>query len=97
MPVHEVEARVRPLITRDNEWTVLDRLPFFVVTAEVLDGLDIAPRFSFALRGGGTRDLTLQPISVAQHIRALRRLVAADDPAGPAAALPPASRASCTA
>ncbi len=64
----EVEARVRPLITRDNEWTVLDRLPFFVVTAEVLGGLDIAPTFSFALRGGGTRDLTMQPISVAQHI-----------------------------
>jgi hypothetical protein len=69
VPVDEVEDRIRPLITRDNDWTVLDRLPFFVVTAEVLGGLDLAPRFSFALRGGGTREVSFEPISVAEHIR----------------------------
>jgi Peptidase family S41 len=69
LSVDEVEARVRPLISRDNDWTILDRLPFFVVTAEVLGGLDIAPTFSFAVRGGGARDVSLQPISAAEHIR----------------------------
>jgi hypothetical protein len=68
VPADEVEARIRPLITRDNDWTVLDRLPFFVVTAEVLGGLDIAPTFSFALRGGGTRDVAFQPISASEHV-----------------------------
>ena len=42
--------RVRPLITRDNDWTVLDRIPNFVVCAEVLRGLGIAPTFTFELR-----------------------------------------------
>ena len=45
----EVESRVRPLITRDNDWTVLDRIPNFVVCAEVLRGLGIAPTFTFEL------------------------------------------------
>jgi hypothetical protein len=66
--IDEVEARVRPLITRDNEWTVLDRLPFFVVVAEVLSGLDLAPSFTFELRNGTRRDVTLEPISVARHV-----------------------------
>jgi Peptidase family S41 len=69
IPMEVVEARLRPLITRDNEWTVLDRLPFFVVVAEVLAGLDIAPVFSFELRDGSRRDLTMEPISVALHIQ----------------------------
>jgi Peptidase family S41 len=69
VPIDEVEARVRPLITRDNEWTVLDRLPFFVVVAEVLAGLDIAPVFSFELRDGSRRDVTFEPISGALHIQ----------------------------
>jgi hypothetical protein len=69
VPMDEVEARVRPLITRDNDWTVLDRLPFFVVVAEVLGGLDIAPVFSFELPDGSRRDVAMEPITVALHIQ----------------------------
>lgn len=64
----DVEARVRPLITRDNEWTVLDRLPFFVVCAEVLRGLGIEPTFTLEPAGGGRRDVTLRPVSVQEHV-----------------------------
>jgi hypothetical protein len=69
VPIEEVEARVRPLITRDNEWTVLDRLPFFVVVAEVLGGLDIPPVFSFELPNGSGRDVAMEPISIALHVQ----------------------------
>jgi hypothetical protein len=68
VPAEEVEARVRPLITRDNEWTVLDRIPNFVVCAEVLRGLGIAPAFTFEPPGGGRRDVTFAPISVQEHV-----------------------------
>ena len=68
VPAGEVERRVRPLITRDNEWTVLDRIPNFVVCAEVLRGLEIAPAFTFELAGGGRRDVTFAPISVQEHV-----------------------------
>ena len=69
VPIDEVEARVRPLITRDNDWTVLDRLPYFVVTTEVLDGLSIAPTFAFDLPRGGRREVAFEPISVEEHVR----------------------------
>ncbi|HEX7256351.1 MAG TPA: hypothetical protein VF236_10530 [Gaiellaceae bacterium] len=69
VPIAEVEARVRPLITRDNEWTVLDRLPFFLVVEEVLRGLGIAPVFEFELRGGGRREVALQSVSIPRHIQ----------------------------
>jgi hypothetical protein len=68
VPADAVEAQVRPLITRDNEWTILDRLPYFVVVAEVLDGLHIAPTFTFELPRGGRRDVTFAPISVQEHV-----------------------------
>jgi hypothetical protein len=68
VPAAEVESRVRPLITRDNDWTVLDRLPSFVVCAEVLRGLGLAPTFTLDLAGGGRRDVTFEPISVQEHV-----------------------------
>ena len=67
-PAEEVEDSVRPLITRDNDWTVLDRIPNFVVPAEVLRGLGIAPTFTFKLAGGGRRDTRFEPISVQEHV-----------------------------
>jgi hypothetical protein len=69
IPIEEVEVRVRPLITRDNEWTVLDRLPFFLVVSEVLAGLDLAPVFSFELPNGSRRESTFEAISVALHVQ----------------------------
>jgi hypothetical protein len=68
VPIDVIEARVRPLITRDNDWTVLDRLPYFVVVAEVLSGLDIPASFRFELRDGTPRDAVLQSVSVARHV-----------------------------
>ena len=68
VPAGEVETRVRPLITRDNEWTVLDRIPNFVVCAEVLRGLEIAPAFTFELADGARREVTFAPISVQEHV-----------------------------
>ena len=35
--------RVRPLVTRDNESSLILRLPEFMITAEILHGLGIAP------------------------------------------------------
>jgi hypothetical protein len=69
VPSDVVEERVRPLITRDNDWTVLDRLPYFMVVVEVLSGLDIGPSFSFELRDGSRRDVVFQPVSVARHVQ----------------------------
>lgn len=68
VPAEEVEDRVRPLITWDNDWTVLDRIPNFVVCAEVLRGLGIAPAFTFELAGGRRRDVRFEPISVQEHV-----------------------------
>ncbi len=42
-PVDEVAALVRPLVTRDNESSLILRLPEFMITGEVLHGLGIAP------------------------------------------------------
>ena len=36
VPIDDVVARVRPLITRDNEWSFRERVPYYVVCAEVL-------------------------------------------------------------
>lgn len=69
VPIDEVEARVRPLINRDNQWTILDRLPYFVVVAEVLDGLGIEPTFAFELAGGASRQVAFAPISVSRHVQ----------------------------
>lgn len=69
VPIDEVEARVRPLINRDNQWTILDRLPYFLVVAEVLDGLGIQPTFTFELTGGASRQVDFASISVARHVQ----------------------------
>ncbi len=69
VPMEDVEARLRPLITRDNEWTVLDRLPFFAVVAEVLGGLDLAPVYTFELRDGSRREVAFETVSIARHVQ----------------------------
>lgn len=42
-PANEVAALVRPLVTRDNESSLILRLPEFMITGEILHGLGIAP------------------------------------------------------
>ena len=41
-PVDEVAELVRPLVTRDNESSLILRLPEFMITGEILHGLGIA-------------------------------------------------------
>ena len=77
VPIEQVAERVRPLITRDNEFTVRARLPEYVLVAEVLHGLGLAPdagarRLTFADAAGGLQDVTLEPVAVPQYVAALR-------------------------
>ncbi len=72
VPVDDVIARLRPLMTRDNESTIRMRLPGFVVGAEVLQGLGIgdggAVRFGFA----DGRSATLEPLTVLGYVNRFR-------------------------
>jgi hypothetical protein len=71
IPAEEVEALVRPLVPRDNEWSRLGNLPYYLVVAEVLDGLGIAPVWELELRDGTRRSVALQPIPVGTWITSL--------------------------
>jgi len=66
LPAAEVESRVRPLVPRDNEWSLVDNLPYFLVCAEVLEGLGITPTWELELRGGARVQRTFEPISNAE-------------------------------
>jgi hypothetical protein len=61
VPLAEVEARVRPLVSRDNESTVLARLPEHLVSAEVLHGLGLAPIYGLETPDGQRVELELRP------------------------------------
>ncbi len=70
VPIDEVVARVRPLITRDNEWSFRERIPYYLVCAEVLRGLGItnSERVTFTLQSAsGRRDVELAPIAAASY------------------------------
>ena len=72
--VADVVRRVAPLVPRDNVWSLRNLLPEFMVTAEVLSGLGIAPRdrATFTLdRGGVQVAVALEPIPAAQYLAAL--------------------------
>jgi len=63
-PLAEVEQRVRPLVPHDNEWSMIERLPEYLVCAEVLRGLGIAAddgvvTFTLETAAGGSRDVRL--------------------------------------
>ena len=70
VPIDEVVARVRPLITRDNEWSFRERVPYYLACAEVLRGLGIASRerVTFTLQSAsGRRDVELVPIAASSY------------------------------
>jgi hypothetical protein len=74
-PLDEVEALVRPLVPHDNESTLRLRLTMYLLTAEVLHGLGVAPNagplpFTFE-RDGRRFDATLTPISVPAYNAAI--------------------------
>jgi hypothetical protein len=61
VPLAEVEARVRPLVSRDNDWTVLARLPEHLVCAEVLHGLGLEPSYGLERVDGERVEVELEP------------------------------------
>ena len=74
-PLEEVEAAVRPLVPHDNDSTLRLRLTMYLLNAEVLHGLGIAPNvgplpFTFE-RDGRRFDSTLTPVSVPAYNAAI--------------------------
>ena len=72
VPIADVEARVRPLVTRDNESSLGFGLPSYLVSAEVLHGLGITPRgeaatFTVVTRTNVQRDVTLEAMTVSEY------------------------------
>jgi hypothetical protein len=70
IPIDQVVARVRPLLPRDNEWSLRERVPYYLVCAEVLRGLGIADgdRATFTLESGGVRrDVELASVTAAAY------------------------------
>jgi hypothetical protein len=67
--VDELVGRVRPLITRDNEWSLRERMPYWLLCAEVLHGLGVTDggpaTFTFEL-GGERWNTELSPIAAAE-------------------------------
>ena len=71
-PVDEVAALVRPLVTRDNESSLILRLPELMVTGEILHGLGIAPsanevRLTVERPGGERLEATLLTLPGPQY------------------------------
>lgn len=74
-PVATVAARVRPLVPHDNAWSLRARLTEYLLVAEVLHGVGVAPRvgplrFTFARPGGGRFETTLRPVGAERYTRA---------------------------
>lgn len=70
VPIADIVARVRPLITRDNEWSFRERVPYYLVCAEVLRGLGIATgeQVTFTLESAaGRRDVELDALPAASY------------------------------
>jgi len=63
VPVAEIVTAVRPLVARDNPWSLLDFLPEYVVTEEVLAGLGLTDggAATFAFADGRTE--TFEPVA----------------------------------
>jgi hypothetical protein len=60
-PIADVVAAVTPLVSHDNDETVRERLPGYLITAEVLHGLGLAgATATFAFADG--RRVTLRPL-----------------------------------
>jgi hypothetical protein len=68
VPVDEVVAAIRPLMTRDNEWTIRMRLPGFAVSEEVLAGLGIGDGGSAHFGFADGRAVTLEPVTAGAFV-----------------------------
>ena len=63
VPIERITAVVRPLVPRDNASTVLDLLPEYVVTEEVLAGLGLTDGGTARLTFADGRSAVLEPVS----------------------------------
>jgi Peptidase family S41 len=75
-PIADVEARLRPLVTRDNESSLAFGLPFYLVSAEALRGLGITPSveaapFTVVTGAGAVREVTLTSLTAPEYQRAV--------------------------
>jgi hypothetical protein len=76
VPLAEVEAKERPLVSGDNDWSRRAVTPGFLVTAEVLHGLRIIQStgpttFTLESRTGERRDVTLGTMTIERYDRTL--------------------------
>jgi hypothetical protein len=71
VPAAEVEERIQPLVPRDNDSSRLFGLPYYVVVAEALSGLELAPTWVFETRDGARREVVLEPLTVGEWIARL--------------------------
>ena len=68
----EAYALMRPYIGSDNEWTIKDRMPMYLVTPEALAAVGIASRsetveLTLADEAGGTSRISLAPVSLVRY------------------------------
>ena len=85
--VAEVAALVRPLVTRDNESSLLLRLPEFMITGEILHGLGLSPgadavRLTVERAGGESLDATLRTLSGPAYWSLIQHVWAPPPPPG---------------
>jgi Peptidase family S41 len=93
MPIADVVAKVRPLSNRDNELSLISRLPYYLLTAEVLHGLGITPTadsatFTLESHEGVLRQVRLEPIPAARYTSTLGVFNAVVPPGVPEGRLP---------
>ena len=86
-PTDDVAALVRPLVTRDNDWSLLLRLPEFMITGEVLHGLGIAPtadevRITVERSDGSRTDATLPTLAGPAYWNLVQHVWAPPPPPG---------------
>ncbi len=86
-PVDEVAALVRPLVTRDNESSLILRLPEFMITGEILHGLGLSPsadtvRLTVERKGGERLDATLSTLPGPAYWNLIQHVWAPPPPPG---------------
>ncbi len=86
-PVDDVAALVRPLVTRDNESSLILRLPEFMLTGEVLHGLGVAPsadaaRLTLERANGDRFDARLSTIAGPEYWNLIQHVWAPPPPQG---------------
>ena len=82
VPLDRILAAVRPLVPRDNAATVLDLLPEYVLTEEVLVGLGLIDGGSTRLGFADGRSETLEPVSASSFASVGSILAALQRPNG---------------